>query len=354
MTSLYLHIPFCKKKCAYCSFYSVNSDYKEEYIDALIRAVIKFGGKTLKSVYVGGGTPSVLSPAQITRIFDAVRTHNTITDGAEITVEVNPESVTDGFLSALKSSGVNRISMGFQSFDDSELKTIGRLHDADTAKQAVALCKAHGFYSISGDIIFGLPHQTAESLKRTVQTVLSLDIPHISAYNLQLESGTPVTRLSHLVPDEDTQAQMYHLICDMLKSAGFAHYEISNFAKDGYRAVHNSVYWQGGDYIGIGPSAHSKIDNTRYYFDADIQKFINGDLEFDGGEEIADPLFEKIMLGLRTDSGVDMSYLSHSGAFIDSLVRGGFATITDGRLILTDKGFYLSNTIIAEITAKEC
>ena len=350
MTSLYLHVPFCKKKCDYCTFYSVTDDLKESYTDALIAAIKKHGGRRLASVYIGGGTPSVLSASQISRITDAVFKYNTVEDGAEFTVECNPESITADFV---KASGANRISMGFQSFCDGELKTIGRLHGAADCKRAVEICRDCGIGNISGDIIFALPYQDIRSLKYSVNSLISLDIPHISAYNLQLESGAPITRLEKQVPDEDTQARMYSLICDMLGSAGYKHHEISNFAKNGYRAVHNSRYWTGENYIGLGPSAHSKIGNRRCFFDADIEKFINGSFEFDGFEEIEDALFEKIMLGLRTEDGAELSLFKNSDAFIKQIVSAGFAKTDGGRLILTDKGFYLSNTIIAELAAKE-
>lgn len=350
MTSLYLHIPFCKKKCDYCTFYSVTDDLKEEYTKALVAAVKKYGGRRLASVYIGGGTPSVLSASQISRITDAVFKYNTVQEDAEFTVECNPESITAEFVAA---SGANRVSMGFQSFCDCELDMIGRLHTARDCEKAVGICRGLGIDNISGDVIFALPHQNITSLEYTLEKLVALDIPHISAYNLQLEGGAPITRLEKYVPDEDTQAKMYYLICDRLKAAGYRHYEISNFARDGYRAVHNGRYWTGEDYIGLGPSAHSKIGNKRCFFDADINKFINGDLEFDGCEEIGDGLFEKIMLGLRTDDGVSLSLFKSSGAFIKQIVAGGFARADGGRLILTDKGFYLSNTIIAELTAKE-
>lgn len=355
MTSLYIHIPFCKRKCDYCSFYSVSDDYRAEYTDALIRCVKQYGGKTLASIYLGGGTPSVMTSGQIQSIFDEIYKNYTVADGAEITVEVNPESVSDEFLNTLGGCGVNRISMGVQSFCDSELAAIGRLHSADRAKEAIALCRKNGFYNVSCDLIFGLPHQTKDSLKSSVDTLISLDIPHISCYNLQLEEGTPICDYAHLVPDEEMQAEMYYLVCDTLKSAGYSHYEISNFCKDGFIARHNSAYWDECDYLGLGPAAHSRIGDTRYFFDADVKKFIQRQgFEFDGGEKITDPLFEKIMLGLRTSRGIDLGCLKNSGQFIKNIVKDGFA-VTDGdRLILTDKGFYLSNTIIAEITAREC
>jgi len=354
MTSLYIHIPFCKKKCAYCSFYSVSDDYKKEYTDAIIQCVNKYGGKTLKSIYFGGGTPSVMECSQIQGIFDEIYKNFTVIEDAEITVEVNPESVSAEFLQTLKNCGVNRISMGVQSFCDKELETIGRLHDSKKAKEAVLLCRENGFDNISCDLIFGLPYQTMDSLKYSIDTLISLDIPHISCYNLQLEEGTPICDYARLVPDEDVQAQMYYLVCNTLKGAGYLHYEISNFCKDGFKARHNSAYWDGSDYLGLGPAAHSKLGNTRYFFDADIQKFINGNFEFDGKEKITDPVFEKIMLGLRTSDGLDLKYLKNSDSFINNIVKNGFADINNGRLILTDKGFYLSNSIIAELTAREC
>ena len=354
MISLYIHVPFCKRKCAYCSFYSING-YRAEYTDAIIRAVKQYGGKTLKSVYIGGGTPSVMPPRDIKRIFDEIYNNFTVTDGAEITVEVNPESVNAEFLKTLKSCNVNRISMGVQSFNDKELGAIGRLHNSKTAKNAVALCREHGFYNISCDLIFGLPYQTENSLKQSIDTLLAMDVPHISCYSLQLEEGTPICKMEHLVANEDTQAKMYYLVCDTLKKAGFLHYEISNFCKDGYRARHNSAYWDGSDYLGLGPAAHSLIDGTRYSFDADVDAFIaKNEFSFDSAEKITDPLFEKIMLSLRTSDGLDLSFLKSSEVFIKNIVKEGFAELKDGRLILTDKGFYLSNSIIAEITAKEC
>ncbi len=354
MTSLYIHIPFCKRKCAYCSFYSI-SEYREEYTGALILCVKQYGGKTLKSIYIGGGTPSVMPPCDMQRIFAEIYKNFTVIDSAEITVEVNPESVNGEFLDTLKKCGVNRISMGIQSFNDKELDAIGRLHNANTAKTAVALCREYGFYNISCDLIFGLPYQTEKSLKESVDTLLSLDIPHISCYNLQLEEGTPICKMAHLVADEDTQAKMYYLVCDTLKDAGYFHYEISNFCKDGYRARHNSAYWDESDYLGLGPAAHTRLGDMRYSFDADIEKFIKkSEFSFDNSEKITDPLFEKIMLSLRTSDGLDLSYIKNSENFIKNIIKEGFAEIKRGKLILTDKGFYLSNSIIAEITAREC
>lgn len=346
MTSLYLHIPFCKSKCAYCSFYSLSSNYKEEYINSLIRYVKFYGGKTLKTVYIGGGTPSVLSPGQITDLLTAVRENFIISDRAEITVEANPESLDGEFLNALRQCGVNRLSLGIQSFRDSELKSIGRIHTAKDALRAVSLARSHGFENISCDLIFGLPNQRVRDFEYNVKVLKDLDIPHISCYNLQVEKGTAIYGTE--VPDEEIQAQMYEKLCEQLSD--YIHYEISNFCKDGFQSRHNSVYWTGGDYLGLGPSAHSKMGDTRAYFDDDLQKFISKDgFSFDCTEKITDAFLEKLMLGLRTDRGVEINELNKSEKYIYNICKAGFGKIKDGRLVLTDKGFYLSNTIISDI-----
>lgn len=351
MTSLYLHIPFCKSKCSYCSFYSVPFDYKEEYINSLIRAVKQYGGKRLKTVYFGGGTPSVLGGALFTRIMEAVRENFDICDGAEITVEANPDSLDSDFLRALKSTGVNRLSLGIQSFHDNELKRIGRIHSAKTAFDAIDRARSFGFENISCDLIFGLPKQSVRAFEENVKTLVELRIPHISCYNLQVEKETAIYGTE--VPDENVQAQMYSVLCDTLSE--YRHYEISNFCLEGFHSRHNSVYWTGEDYLGLGPSAHSKIGNTRAYFDSDISAFINKEsFDFDSTEKIEDELFERIMLGLRTDSGIPLTLLKHSKNYISNICKAGFAKIKNGQVILTDKGYYLSNTIISDITAKEC
>lgn len=355
MISLYIHIPFCKQKCSYCTFYSHNDSLKAQYVDAVVSALRHFKGEDVYSVYIGGGTPSTLTPSQLLTVLDAVHKNYNVLSGAEVTCEANPESLSDEFLQAAKKGGVNRISLGVQSFVDKELKAINRLHDAKTAKAAVKKCKEHGFFNISCDLIFGLPYQTPDSLKYSLDTLISLDIPHISCYNLILEDGTPILKISNDIPNEDTQREMYFCVCNRLKSAGFCHYEISNFAKKGFKAKHNSVYWTGEDYLGIGPSAHSLLNGVRYSFDADTNKFINNkNFVFDTKESIESVLFEKIMLGLRTDCGVDTSLLKNSAEYIKKLVNGGFATVDGGVLRLTDTGYYLSNTIISDITAKEC
>lgn len=358
MISLYIHIPFCKHKCAYCSFYSLENFDKSEYIDALIRCVKYCGAKTAQkadTVYIGGGTPSVLPPKLIYRLFEAVRQSFCITGNAEITIEANPESCTDEFLDTALKCGANRLSLGVQSFCDSELCAVGRIHTSDGALSAVKRARAAGFDNISCDLIFGLPGQTPLSFEKSLNTLIGLEIGHVSCYNLQIEEGTPLERLKIAVPDEEQQEKMYFLACGTLESAGFEHYEISNFAKPGYRSRHNSSYWTGKDYLGLGPAAHSKLGDMRFSFLPDIGRFCaRTDFEFDTGEKITDPLFERIMLSLRTDRGLELSLLKNSGGLVKRLVGAGYAFTENGVLHLSDSGFYLSNSIISELAAKEC
>lgn len=358
MISLYVHIPFCKQKCSYCSFYSLTNADKNEYVSALLRYIEHYGKnikKTVGTLYFGGGTPSLLSPKQLENIITAIKTHFTLAPNAEITLEGNPDSLSKEFLQAVKKLGVNRLSIGVQSFIDSELKAISRVHDSKTAIAAIHTAKNCGFDNISCDFIFGLPHQTKESLLYSLDTAIDLGIPHISCYNLQLESGTPLFESGVKVPDEQEQEAMYYAACERLSEAGYLHYEISNFSKPSMHSRHNSAYWDGTEYLGLGPAAHSMLGGVRYGFDADIFKFINKeDFEFDISETIDDPLFEKIMLGLRTSRGVPLDNFKRSSNYIKRLCDGGFCVVTDGVLRLTDSGFYLSNTIISDITAKEC
>ncbi len=357
MISLYIHIPFCKSKCKYCSFYSV-ADKRSSYLSALLKCIdyySKAQNRTVSTVYIGGGTPSVLTCDEISALMEGIYQKFNVSDDAEITIECNPESVSEEFLKTVKFNKINRLSIGIQSFENAELFSVGRLHDEAAAKKAIENAKKQGFENISCDIIFGLPNQTRNSLLKSVKTLVDYDIPHISCYNLQVEKGTPLYSENTEVPNEEIQQKMYYDICAYLKDNGYGHYEISNFAKKGFESRHNSSYWTGTDYLGLGPSAHSKIGDVRCSFDSDVDAFINRQgFDFDYKEEITDPFFEKVMLYLRTDKGIDLSLLPNSARYIDKLCKCGFATAENGKLKLTDKGFYLSNTIISDIIAKEC
>lgn len=327
-------------------------------MSALERCIEIYGKKTkrsLSTLYIGGGTPSVLTPYEISSLLDKIHSSFDTNNLEEATLECNPESVSKEFLQAAKNGKIDRISMGIQSFDDKELSAIGRLHNSKQAAHAISVTKEQGFKSISCDLIFGLPHQNIESFEKSLETLVNTGVEHISCYNLQVEEGTPLSKEKLPLPNEDIQRQMYLTACSYLADKGYRHYEISNFAKQGFLAKHNSKYWDISDYLGLGPSAHSKIGNMRMSFDGNIEKFVSKkDFDFDTFEQIDDPFFEKVMLSLRTDSGLDMSLIKKSGKYIDMICKNGFAMVQNGFLKLTDEGFYLSNTIISDIIAKEC
>ena len=280
---VYIHVPFCRKKCAYCDFYS-RPCKDEGLMDRYVRAVERHfgdyfrGGESfdIDTVYFGGGTPSLLGGKRLRQMLNALEKTGGIAKGAEITVECNPESVDKKMLRTLFKAGVNRLSMGVQSAHDEELLALGRLHTFQQARQAVADAKEVGFSNISLDLIYGLPDQTMEQWKDSVEKIIALEPQHISAYALKLEKGTPLYEESPELPPEDVQADMYFYAVERLQQAGFEQYEISNFAQKGYRSRHNSRYWDLSQYLGFGPSAHSFFGGRRFSFIADTQGYIDG------------------------------------------------------------------------------
>lgn len=349
---LYIHIPFCKQKCAYCAFYSeAGAARQTEYVDRLTTMISHYR-RPFRTVYIGGGTPSVLPIAVWRRLLGAIAASTDVSALEEFTVELNPESTTPELLTLLKENGVNRLSFGVQSLEDAELSAIGRLHDARTALSAIAMAQKLGFDNIGADLIYGLPGQSNASFADSLRRLLATGITHLSCYNLQLEEGTPLYRnASNLTfPDEDEQLAMYQTLLDQTRQAGFCHYEISNFCKQGYRARHNSGYWTGEDYIGLGPGAHSKLGQNRYAFSPSIDAFLQKrDFDFDECEPItpADAREEAIMLGLRTDFGAPLSLVDLTKAH--KYVAAGLAVIDGERLRLNDEGMLLSNTVISDL-----
>ncbi len=352
---LYIHLPFCKQKCKYCAFCSgdYSGEIQSRYIEQVIKALRQLvGGKRVGTVYIGGGTPSALPLDLWKKLLTAIHQYADCAHLLEFTVECNPESTSEQLLSLLKDGGVNRLSFGVQSLNDRELAAIGRLHCSGEALDAIALAQKVGFENIGADLIYGLPYQSFESFKGSLQTLLSCGITHLSCYNLQLEKGTALfsEQESLPFPDEDEQMQMYEHLCEVTAKAGYAHYEISNFCKQGYEAVHNSGYWTGEDYIGIGAAAHSKIGNKRYCFTEDVLTFITKDeITFDECIEISDSdaKEETIMLGLRTQNGAPMALLDRQkvGRYVDMKL----GEIKDGNFVLNEKGYMLSNSIIADL-----
>ena len=357
---LYIHIPFCQKKCNYCDFYSVvpTEDTRKRYIESLVAEIKKWGERTARPIdtmYIGGGTPSLLSEAELSAILGAVRNGFNLLDNAEITVEVNPGDNLENFLKYAVSLGVNRVSIGVQSCLENELCTLGRRHTANDAKKAVAMARNIGINNISADIMLGLPDSTLDTLKKSIDGVLCLETEHISAYILKVEKGTPFYKMPLNIPDDDKTAEQYVFLCESMKNAGYEHYEISNFAKPGYQSRHNNRYWKQEEYIGIGPSAHSFFKGDRFYYERDIDSFIKCAeviLDGTGGDEA-----EYIMLSLRLASGLNFNeYIEKfkkpiSNQIIDKakhFEKHGLCTVSNKGISLTAKGMLVSNTIISE------
>lgn len=311
----------------------------------------------IDTVYFGGGTPSVFGGERISQVISCIKDNYTLTSTAEITVECNPSSVTEKFFETLYNSGVNRISMGMQSAVDKERLYLGRISDKAQTEKAVLTAKEAGIDNISLDIMLGIPYQSMESLDESIDFLLKQDISHISAYMLKVEEGTPFDKMgeSLILPDEDTAAEMYLHTSKRLTAAGYLHYEISNFAKPGMESRHNTGYWKGKDYLGIGPSAHSFIKGKRFYYERNFDSFISGALPIPDGT--GGDKDEYIMLRLRLSEGLDFGeYEKKYGEKIPEekkdrmkkYMKAGLLSITDKKIALTPEGYLLSNSIIGE------
>lgn len=316
MYGLYLHVPFCEKKCSYCDFYSIESmTHIERFTDVLLQEIVlrkhQYDGTPVTSVFFGGGTPSLLTPTAIGRINHALRHAADISDDAEWTMECNPGTVTLERLEAYRASGINRLSFGVQSFTASELAFLDRIHDAQQAEQAMTLARSAGFDNVNMDLMFAVPGQTIETLRYNLERMIALAPDHISAYSLIYEQGTPLYSklkkgLVQPLPEE-TDVEMYKLVIEMLRSAGYDQYEVSNFAKPSRQCRHNLTYWHAENYLAFGPSAHGFVGNTRYWNKRSLTAWMddiqNGVLPEANREELNDQdLFsEFLFLHLRAD-----------------------------------------------------
>ena len=363
---LYLHIPFCVKKCGYCDFYSVEDrELMKEYVSALLLHIRSYGkvcsGYTVDTVYIGGGTPTCLGPKYLGRILQEIRNKFPLAEDAEITVECNPESTDKKVLDVMKKQGVNRLSFGVQSAHDEELRAIGRIHTFAQAKEAVELAREKGFDNISLDLMYGLPGQTQEMFLDSVEQCLGLEPQHLSCYGLKLEPGTPMGRDNPALPDDDAQADTYLAMCERLRDKGYEHYEISNFAKPGCRSRHNMKYWDLSEYLGLGPGAHSFMNGRRFAFARDLKAYIGGEDIVQDEDEV--PTFQRqgeyLMVRLRTADGVDFLDLEkrynidstpYEEAF-RGLMGNGLVAHQGTRWYLTEKGFLVSNSIINIVVA---
>jgi oxygen-independent coproporphyrinogen III oxidase len=277
MTGLYIHLPFCASKCAYCDFYSLPGKRKliKPYIEALFTEARQHQGMAFQTLFLGGGTPSLLGAENLTRLMKGLKDIVDLSGLVEATIEVNPESASASLLKAAFHSGINRLSIGVQSLTDAELSSVNRIHNSVQANEALNRAWSTGFQNISGDVIIGLPGQNWESLGMTLATMLHLGFRHMSVYCLALEHGTPLAlKPPANLPSDDEQAELYQEAVSFLEGRGLVHYEISNFALPGYVCRHNLIYWRGGEYLGLGPSAASHLAGKRYKNRADLEAYI--------------------------------------------------------------------------------
>jgi oxygen-independent coproporphyrinogen-3 oxidase len=372
MAGVYIHIPFCRSFCRYCDFYSVTDcSETDAFVEAIIReASLRSGylyNETVETVYLGGGTPSLLSVEQAEKILNAVRKNFSVISDPEITVEVNPDDIRAGYIRSLAAIGVNRISVGVQSWDDGRLKFLGRRHTSRQSAEALEKAFSEGIKNVSADLIYGLPGMTTADLRQDIEKTLTFPVTHISAYHLTIEEGTPLYRLREkgklTETDEETSSSMFMLLISLLREKGFLHYEISNFALEGYISKHNSAYWRQVPYIGLGPSAHSFDRRSRQWNVSDVKEYIRsvneGTVSFEREELDRFTLFnEYIMTALRTVWGIDLAHVenSYDKELHDYLVnmsgkyiRYGLMKRERDTLALTDQGRMISDNIIAEL-----
>ena len=403
MAGLYIHIPFCESRCIYCGFYSTTSlKLRDAYVDALCKEMelrLIQNSDRIETIYLGGGTPSQLSGEQLMRLFDGIKSYIGNSKPQEITMECNPDDVTDDFCHTLQQLPVNRISMGAQTFSDDRLRFLHRRHNAAEVKAAVERLRAIGIRNISIDLMFGFPGETIDQWKSDIAEAIRLNVEHISAYSLMYEEGTALYRLLDQGKiaeiDEETSRQMYETLISMLTQAGYEHYEISNFARPGYRSRHNSSYWHEIPYIGLGAAAHSykrikddeEVPNTERGEEKDmergeekdtergknlrairswnvenIQEYISkinlGELPSDGETLDLNTRFnDLITTALRTSDGIDLAHMrqefgaSLAQQLLDEAqkhIDRGLMKIKDGRLSLTREGLYISDDVMSD------
>ena len=378
MAGIYIHIPFCRKRCSYCDFYRViESDIKKDCIDAIIKEISLrkdyLRNENISTIYFGGGTPSILSLNETETIINQIYKHFSVEAGSEITVEANPDDIDTEYLSGLRKMNVNRISLGIQSWRDVDLKLMNRRHNSKQAELALKNVIKAGFENISADLIYGLPKTTIKDWESNLDATFLYDIQHLSAYHLTIENGTRFKKMLEKgtisEKNEDESAALFNILIDKSEKSGFIHYEISNFGKQGYFSIHNSNYWKQVNYIGVGPSAHSFNGYSRQWNIKSVKRYINlvnsGKTFFEREELDTRTKFnEYIMTSLRTMWGIDLNYVEKtfekegydyvvnlSGKFKEY----GLMKNENQHLVLTNQGKMISDNIIAEfmMTADE-
>ena len=372
MSGIYIHVPFCKRRCGYCNFYSsTRLSLKNDYLAAIGRELQMranyLNGEPVQTIYFGGGTPSLLQPAEIQTIIGTIRQLHQVSDTPEITVEANPDDLTPDYISQLAQTAVNRLSIGIQSFDDDYLQLMNRRHNAQQAIDAVKLSQKNGFNNISIDLIYGLPGSTCEYWKRQLDTAANLNVQHLSAYHLSYEEGTAFAQKlqQHKIAEisEDESLAQFNALTDWAQTTGFEHYEISNFARPGFRSRHNSCYWDRTIYLGVGPAAHSYNRLTRSWNTSDIAAYIknvNEGKSFSESETLtpSDIFNDYVITALRTSAGIDMDYLQREQPkqMVDylqrqaeSFVRAGQLEYSANHLKLTHNGIFVSDEIMERL-----
>ena len=363
MSSIYLHIPFCKKRCTYCNFFSTTLlEKQEEYVNTLLKEIeLRKNYITNPStIYLGGGTPSTLPIELLEKIFTSLDKNFNLSNVEEVTIECNPDDLNIDYVKGLKSLPINRLSMGIQTFNEEELKVLGRRHNAKNAIKAVENVYNSGIKNISIDLMYALPGQSLSTWEENLNTALSLPISHISAYHLSYEEDTPLYKLRNLAFDEEKSLEFFELLSEKTAEKGFEHYEISNWAKDGKYSKHNSAYWQNKPYLGIGAGAHSYNLNERRWNFSSLNDYINGVLsesEYSENEILTseDKYNDLIITQLRTKWGLDINliegkYLKHFQRESEKFVKENHLKITnENRAILTHSGIFISDYIMREL-----
>lgn len=366
---IYVHIPFCKSKCAYCDFVSFQGaleKYEQSYTEALVKEIYFY--KTAPkikadTVFFGGGTPSVISEKSFAEIAKALYDTFDILPSVEFTIESNPKTLSSEKLRVYTSLGVNRISLGLQSCHKKELKILGRIHNFEDFESSYELAQKHGISNVNVDLMYALPGQKTSDFVRSLDRVLALCPPHISAYSLILEEGTKLFDMKDSLsfPTEEEECEMYEALTETLRNAGYLHYEISNYAKAGFECRHNLKYWQDREYIGFGLAAHSYYGKKRYSNPTSFSEYFSLSAgEYIQTEEItpADNAYEYAMMHLRLSNGFSLSeykrrfstdFLLGREAFIFEITRAGYMKIDNDRIRLTEKGFYVSNEILSRL-----
>jgi putative oxygen-independent coproporphyrinogen III oxidase len=371
MAGIYIHIPFCRKVCGYCDFYRTTSlELKDNYPEILkIEADIRkdyLGGEAIETIYFGGGTPSLIGVPALTGILRALGSANKVNSNAEVTIEVNPDDINRQYLSDLRVAGFNRISIGVQSWSDKTLRMLGRRHDAAQAVDAVKMSHEEGFEDISVDLIYGLPGLMTDEWKQMLEITFSLPVTHLSAYHLTIEEGTPFGKMKSqgLISEteEEESNSQFSVLIEKSEEAGFVHYEVSNFGKEGYFSKHNTSYWKQVPYLGLGPSAHSFNGYSRQWNISNVSKYVaslkKGKLLFEREELDQRTRFnEYILTSLRTMWGMDLDYVEkvfdkegydYINNIAGKFISYGLVRREKNSLILTKQGIMISDNIISE------